>query len=58
MVQVTLTFASGIVAPVLFFMLQAMVASETNSLPAIALLRRSLTSFWKVILISLHIPRG
>ena len=51
--QVTLTFASGIVAPVLFFMLQAMVAGESDSLPAIGLLRRSLASFWKVILISL-----
>ena len=53
MVQVTLTFAAGIVAPVIFFVLQAMVAGESNSLPAVSLLRRSLASFWKVILISL-----
>jgi hypothetical protein len=53
MLQVTLTFASGVVAPVLFFVLQAMVVGESNSLPATSLLRRSLFSFWKVILISL-----
>jgi len=52
-VQVSLTFASAIVAPLLFFVLQAMVASEADELPVGSLLRRSLTSFWKLILISL-----
>jgi hypothetical protein len=52
-VQVSLTFASAIVAPLLFFVLQAMIASETNELTAGSLLRRSLTSFWKLILITL-----
>lgn len=51
--QVSLTFASAIVAPLLFFVLQAMVASDANELSAVSLLKRSLTSFWKLILISL-----
>jgi hypothetical protein len=53
MFQVTLTFASAIIAPILFFILQTMVAGESSSLPAVSLLRKSLLSFWKVILISL-----
>ncbi len=52
-VQVSLTFASAIVAPLLFFVLQAMVASEADKMSAAALLKRSLTSFWKLILITL-----
>jgi hypothetical protein len=52
-VQVSLTFASAIVAPLLFFVLQAMIASEADQATAGSLLRRSLTSFWKLILISL-----
>jgi hypothetical protein len=52
-VQVTLTFASAIVAPVLFFILQAMIAGENSSSPVSSLLRRSLTSFWILILVTL-----
>jgi hypothetical protein len=52
-VQVTLTFASAIVAPVLFFILQTMIAGENSSSPVSSLLRRSLTSFWKLILVTL-----
>ena len=52
-VQVTLTFASAIVAPLLFFLLQAMIASDAAEMSAASLLKRSLTSFWKLILITL-----
>jgi hypothetical protein len=52
-VQVSLTFASAIVAPLLFFVLQAMVASDGESMTAASLLKSSLTSFWKLILITL-----
>ena len=51
-VQVSLTFASAIVAPLLFFVLQAMIASEDDELPG-SLIKRSLTSFWKLILVTL-----
>jgi hypothetical protein len=53
LVQVSLTFASAVVAPLLFFVLQAMVAGETEETTAASLLRRSLASFWKLILITL-----
>ncbi|HEY8188350.1 MAG TPA: hypothetical protein VIF64_19935 [Pyrinomonadaceae bacterium] len=52
-VQVILTFALAIVTPLLFFVLQSMVASQTDGVTAGSLLKRSLTSFWKLILISL-----
>jgi hypothetical protein len=52
-VQVTLTFASAIIAPLLFFVLQAMIASEAGDESAASLLRKSLTSFWKLILVTL-----
>ena len=51
--QVTLTFASAIVAPFLFFLLQAMIASDATESTASSLLKKSLTSFWKLILITL-----
>jgi hypothetical protein len=63
--QVTLTFASAVAVPLLFFVLQAMIASEgtvateTADVPppdhqtAGSLLKRSLSSFWKLILITL-----
>lgn len=51
--QVVLTFALAILAPLLFFVLQAMVAGQTDEATAGSLLRRSLASFWKLILISL-----
>lgn len=51
--QVILTLALAILAPFLFFVLQAMVAGQADEVSAGSLLRRSLTSFWKLILISL-----
>lgn len=51
--QVSLTFASAIIAPLLFFVLQAMVASEADELTTAGLLKRSLASFWKLILVTL-----
>lgn len=63
--QVTLTFASAVAVPLLFFVLQAMIASggatatETAGVPqsdrqtAGSLLKRSLSNFWKLILITL-----
>lgn len=51
--QVILTFALAVLAPLLFFVLQAMVAGQTDEGSARSLLSRSLTSFWKLILISL-----
>ena len=51
--QVILTFALAIAAPLLFFVMQSMVASQTDEVSAGFLLRRSLASFWKLILISL-----
>jgi hypothetical protein len=51
--QVSLTFALAIAAPLLFFALQSMVASQAEETSVGALLRRSLSSFWKIILISL-----
>ncbi len=61
-VQVSLTFALAIAAPVLFFLLQAMIAngianggigSNRDQLSVSSLLKKSLTSFWKLVLISL-----
>lgn len=52
-VQVILTFALAIAAPILFFVLQSMIASQADEATVGLLLRRSLTSFWKLILISL-----
>lgn len=51
--QVILTFALAIAAPLLFFVLQSMVASQSDEETIGILLRRSLASFWKLILISL-----
>jgi hypothetical protein len=52
-VQVTLTFASAIVAPLLFFVLQAMIAGDAGGGSSGSMLRRALTSFWKLILVTL-----
>jgi len=52
-VQVTLTFASAIVAPLLFFVLQAMIASDAVEASTGSMVRRALTSFWKLILVTL-----
>lgn len=51
--QVILTFALAIAAPILFFVLQSMIASQADEVTVGLLLRRALTSFWKLILISL-----
>jgi hypothetical protein len=51
--QVILTFALAIAMPLLFFLLQSMVASQVDEVNGGSLLRRSLGSFWKLILISL-----
>ncbi len=58
--QVTLTFAFAIAAPLLFFILQAMIASggaktaeNESSAGAGFILRRSLRSFWKLLLVTL-----
>ncbi len=57
LVQVVLTFALAVVAPILFFVLQAMIADAVSTaaedVSVVSLLRRSLTSFWKLVLISL-----
>ena len=62
--QVIMTFAFAVAAPLLFFILQAMIAGGsarqtpgestggTEQLTAGLLLKRSLISFWKLILIS------
>lgn len=51
--QVILTFALAIAAPILFFVLQSMIASRADEVTVGLLVRRALTSFWKLILISL-----
>ena len=65
LVQVTLTFAFAVAVPLLFFILQAMIASGStrqvanenagprDQVTAGFMLRRSLTSFWKLLLVSL-----
>lgn len=56
LVQVALTFALAIAAPLLFFLLQAMivggVAAADEQSPA-SLIKQSLTGFWKLILVTL-----
>lgn len=51
--QVILTFVLAIAAPLLFFLLQSMVASQTAAANDASLLKRSLRTSWKVFLISL-----
>lgn len=55
--QVVLTFALAIAAPLLFFVLQAMIAGsaavETDELTSGSLVRKALTSFWKLLVITL-----
>lgn len=55
--QVTLTFALAVVAPILFFVLQTMIASGfSDAVPPVSaglLTKRSLTGFWKFIVITL-----
>jgi hypothetical protein len=61
--QVTVTFASAVAVPLLFFVLQAMIASGGARHPEIAaqpqqesagfVLKKSLSNFWKLLLITL-----
>ncbi|MFN2498742.1 MAG: hypothetical protein ABR557_06640 [Pyrinomonadaceae bacterium] len=54
--QVTLTFALAFIAPILFFLLQAMIASGFSDgapVSTSALAKKSLTSFWKFLVITL-----
>jgi hypothetical protein len=55
--QVTLTFALAFIAPVLFFLLQAMIANgssgDAEPVSTSALAKSSLTSFWKFLVITL-----
>lgn len=56
LVQVTLTFALAIIAPLLFFLLQAMIVGSIagGEKPGLNfLIQRSLTNFWKLILVTL-----
>jgi hypothetical protein len=55
--QVALTFALAVIAPILFFVLQTMIASgfsdAVQPVSAGLLAKRSLTGFWKFIVITL-----
>jgi len=54
--QVVLTFALALLAPILFFMLQAMIAngfSDAEAVSAGVVAKRGLTGFWKFIVITL-----
>ncbi|MDQ5844026.1 MAG: hypothetical protein M3539_01870 [Acidobacteriota bacterium] len=51
--QVTLTFVLAVAAPLLFFLLQAMIASDGDELPVSSLVRKSLANFWKLIVVTL-----
>jgi hypothetical protein len=55
--QLILTFALALAAPLLFFVLQTMIASEgatdSGKVSVGALFSKSLTNFWKLLLISL-----
>ncbi|HEX3282318.1 MAG TPA: hypothetical protein VHR36_13870 [Pyrinomonadaceae bacterium] len=53
--QVVLTFALALLAPILFFMLQAMIANAVSAEPVNAgqVAKRSLAGFWKFIVITL-----
>jgi hypothetical protein len=56
LLQVTLTFALAILAPLLFFLLQAMIVASIagGEEPGLSsLIKRSMTSFWKLILVTL-----
>ena len=57
--QVTLTFALALAAPILFFLLQTMIANgfsdSVQPVNAGLLAKRSLTNFWKVMVITLPV---
>lgn len=51
--QVALTFALAVVAPLLFFLLQAMIAGDGDELPVSSLLKKALANFWKLFVVTL-----
>lgn len=51
--QVSLTFALAIAAPILFFLLQTMVANDCRESSVGSMVKNSLTNFWKLVLITL-----
>jgi hypothetical protein len=51
--QVALTFALAVVAPLLFFLLQSMIASDGDELPVSSVLKKALANFWKLIVVTL-----
>jgi hypothetical protein len=53
--QVALTFVTLLAAPALFFLLQAMCVNYTETDGASEMLRRSLKSFWKLMLVSIPV---
>jgi hypothetical protein len=53
LLQVSVTIGFAIAAPLLFFILQTMIAKDGTGANARSLLRESLTNFWKLLLISL-----
>src|SRR5688572_1776201 len=55
MLQVVLTFALALVAPLLFFWLQSMIVgiADEDRLPVGSLLKRSLGDLWKLIVVTI-----
>jgi hypothetical protein len=53
LVQVALTFVLAIAAPLLFFLLQAMIATDADELAAGSLVKKSLANLWKLIVVTL-----
>ncbi|MBC7909074.1 MAG: hypothetical protein H7Y30_01150 [Pyrinomonadaceae bacterium] len=53
--QVLLSFALLVAAPALFFLLQAMCVGYAETTSAVALLKRSLKGFWKLMLFSIPV---
>ena len=51
--QVGITFALAVVAPLLFFLLQALIAGETDQAPLGRLLKNAFADFWKLLLVTL-----
>lgn len=52
LLQVGITFALAVVTPLLFFLLQAMIAGETDQVPLSRLLKNALADLWKLLLIT------
>ena len=51
--QVGITFTLAVVAPLLFFLLQAMIADEAERASFGRLLKNALADFWKLLLVTL-----